>query len=84
MAEANTEKKVVKKEDLVEVYIPKLSKDDMYQIVIINGKRTDVIKGEFVEVPRSVGEAIKNSLKLKKESEMFAIREIQKASKKAE
>lgn len=82
MAEPKTEK--VEKAKTVEIFIPKLSRDDMYQPVIINGKMSYVKKGEFVEVPISIGEAIKNSLEMQKEAEGFAMREMQKASRKAE
>jgi hypothetical protein len=83
MAEAKTEK-TVEKNDMVEVYIPALSSEDQYQTVIINGKMWHVLKDQFVKVPRNVGNVIKDSLEAKNAAKNFAMREIKKASNKAE
>ena len=47
-------------EDLVEVFIPKTSRNDNERFVAVNGERILIQTGKTVAVPRRFAEVIKN------------------------
>ena len=49
-------------EDLVEVFIPKTSRNDNERFVAVNGERILIQTGKTVAVPRRFAEVIKNSM----------------------
>ena len=48
--------------DLVEVFIPKTSRNDNERFVAVNGERILIQTGKTVAVPRRFAEVIKNSM----------------------
>ena len=59
MADKKTENK--SKEELVNVFIPKQSRNDTERFVAVNGERILVQTGKTVKVPKRFAEVIENS-----------------------
>lgn len=58
-------------EDLVDVFIPKTSRNDSERFVAVNGERILIQTGKTVAVPRRFAEVIKNSEKMAAEAAAY-------------
>ena len=72
MAETKkTETKVARKEEMVTIKLPRLSKDDPDEFVSVNERTWLIKRGVAVEVPACVAEVLRNKEEMEEEAYEF-------------